>query len=274
MTNVIDQAREYLGVCGRCGRDHRLTDAEARETIALDEALEDTPDLRDAIRSLGHNNLLCPPCVIAHQEETSAERQKTRLESLRRRVYGSGLMVTAAKAQTLLTSDPEIEAKNPALWSTIRRHPLDKNLWIFGTPGTSKTFAARCALNDYLAHGKTAAELSAHRLLDISRSFHPERDMRVYMDPNILLIEDIDKPIWTEDAISCLWRLIDARASQKLRLIITANARPDELRDQWRAKGRQNNSTISSMFERMLPMQRIETTGQSFRREREPGEEG
>lgn len=264
-SEVLAQARALAGVCARCGGDLRWTLEEAREIVAQDAALDGDPVLQATVRRLGQR-LYCGFCVKAYLRESSEEKRLSKQRELVGRTYRDGLMPAEARGMTFAHSSGGVEQRCPALWSAVRAFPLKESLWIVGEPGTGKTFAARCAANQYLAQFRTAGELSALRVQEIGHLFHQERELRRFGEVNLLVLEDLDKPAWTSEGIAALWRLVDMRAGKGLRLIVTSNEDRKTLEMRWLALPSVTGATVYSLWDRMRPMDRVEVRGASLRK--------
>ncbi len=259
---------EIVGPCPGCeSPPHRSYTVEQQEAIiALDAEIgRDAPELNATIRRL---DSWCPICIRQHEQATGKEARRNKIDVLTRRTYRQELIPASGKLMKFSCSNKEVEPPNEEIFDRFREElPIKKNLWIHGDPGTSKTFLARCILNAYLADYKTAGELASSRINEIGRGFHADRDVKPFAKLNILLIEDIDKPSWHRDGLSALWNLIDKRATEGTRIIVTSNQEPQVISTRMRQVSSQNTTLVTSMFERLMPMERIHTTGASARRE-------
>lgn len=255
-----------LGKCPDCGMSTYFDRATEKQIIETDQELERiSPALNAVVRRFGRS-MVCRRCSDIKEHMDARDRHAHRLDVLRRRTYREGLMPESAKLATFAGSKKEIENQNPEHWASFRECPLSQSLWIYGNPGTGKTFAARCILNNYLDQYRTVAEISAHKLNELGRSFRAERDLAPYAEANLLLIEDIDKPQWHAEGASALWRLADLRKTSDLRCLITANLTPHGLYAQIRNATPANKTLVSSLFDRFRPIKGVEMTGDNQRR--------
>lgn len=256
---------DIVGPCPGCGQRHAYSEAERRQMVETDAVLESiSPDLHAVIRAVGQN-VYCIRCINQLQEASADARRAMRADNLTRRTYRDGLIPGIARDMRFSGSKPEIEATNETIWDVLRAYPLEKNIWLCGDPGVGKTYAARCVLNQYLDQGRSAAEVSAHRLDEIGRGWKPEQELQPYARVAVLLIEDIDKPRWHAEGVSALWRLCDMRATAKLRLIVTANKDKADAEPQLLAAAKDNDTVVYTLWERMRPIRMMRMGGQSLR---------
>lgn len=140
-----------------------------------------------------------------------------------------------------------------------------QSLYIHGECGTGKTYAARCVLYQALQANKSVAEITAYALIRHSALFGAEEIIRPYERAQFLLIDDIDKPHWDTKALSFLWYLVNARADNGGRTIITSNVEPDKLRNVFAGTTGGNESKLESIFQRLHPTTVIGMHGKSRR---------
>lgn len=168
--------------------------------------------------------------------------------------------------------DPEIEALNHSAWSQGRAwvESAGKNLFISGDIGTGKTTLARACLHEAFMAGASVAETNGRRLCKTADSYREGEGIFVrWAKVKYLLLDDIDKARWTLDRVDALWELLDARATAKLRTIMTSNpALPGlvkVLQSNLARDGRENHSHVMAALDRMKPCVKLELTGKSLR---------
>ena len=108
--------------------------------------------------------------------------------------------------------------------------------YIFGEPGTGKTYAAAAAVRLALKSGLTAKMITAKRLLDAIKEGYDANDSYALEDAEtvqLLVLDDLGAERPTDWAIETLSSLIDTRYSTDHPTIITSNYRLGELRDLW-----------------------------------------
>ena len=141
----------------------------------------------------------------------------------------------------------------------------DTALYLYGSCGTGKTFAARCILFQAMQGGNTVAEVTAYDLLKRALRFEGMELTRQYEAAKYLLIDDFDKPNWDEKATAYIWQLFNTRAENGGRTILTSNFEPKNLRDIFAGQTGGNDTTVESMFQRLHPVTSIEIAGTSRR---------
>jgi DNA replication protein DnaC len=139
------------------------------------------------------------------------------------------------------------------------------SLYIYGGCGTGKTYAGRSILHQALSQRKTVGEITAHRLLSMARRFDGHITTAKYSQFKFLMIDDIDKPDWTAKDVSFLWELLDSRATNGGRTVITSNVKPEDLRKVLNREPGANGSVIESALQRLAPVEVVELTGKSMR---------
>lgn len=108
--------------------------------------------------------------------------------------------------------------------------------YIFGDPGTGKTYAAAAAVRLALKSGLTAKMITAKRLLDAIKEGYDANDSYALESAEtvqLLVLDDLGAERPTDWAIETLSSLIDTRYATDLPTIITSNYRLGELRDLW-----------------------------------------
>ena len=263
---LSDEQRDWhnrIGPCPGCGKRLDYTHEECVEMIETDDRLRvNAPGLSRQLLSM---SVYCHPCDIRMQDEARTAANESALYRLYVDTYSRGLMPDVARGINWEKSSGEIEARNAVAFQTLRG-PRTKNIWIIGPPGTGKTFAARCVLASSMKNKRTVGELSAISLVSISKDFHSEKLLRKWADVSVLLIDDIDKPTWTPPAMDCLFGILDRRSGNQ-RILITSNQLPENVGKVWNAVQSHNATYANTLFERLLPMERVYFEGNSLRRE-------
>jgi len=209
----------------------------------------------------------CSKCLAERERIQREGDRAARIKALIAQTYQRGLLPGVARACRWERSNPDIEAKNPKAWQTARSFATaNGNAWINGHPGTGKTFMARCIANEMLVNCHRVAELSAHSvrawaILDLGT------EMRRWVTPYLLIIDDLDKLHLSDWALGNLLQLLQRRmdAGGK-RLVLTANTTGAMLAATWkRSVSPTLASTVTSIFERILPATGIVLSGGSNR---------
>ncbi len=108
--------------------------------------------------------------------------------------------------------------------------------YVFGDPGTGKTYAAAAAVRLALKSGLTARLITSKHLLDAIKRGYDEGDSYALESAEtvqLLVLDDLGAERATDWAIETLSALIDVRYSTDHPTIITSNYRLGELRDMW-----------------------------------------
>ena len=133
-----------------------------------------------------------------------------------------------------------------------------------GPQGRGKSFAARYALwRSFVEAGKLTFEVSARRLL---RDGDRIDGWRLLCKSDVVLIDDLDKAVWNEQACATFWEVADVISRRRGRFLLTTNTPINEL-----AKSVKNNGgpmcDLSPAIDRMLPMIGVEAEGDNLRRD-------
>lgn len=139
------------------------------------------------------------------------------------------------------------------------------NWYIYGNKGRGKTFLARCLLNTAFDLGMIVGELNA---VDFTTQYDMNRGkgLKYLRDPQVILIDDIDKAAWTVFSFQQLYGILNYRNERNKKTIITSNTILDDLIDHLK-KHIDNHGMISAAFDRMNPVQKVRMIGDSFRKD-------
>lgn len=264
---------EHLGPCRCCGQiGCPYTAAISREELVaiwtadrrLQESIPVTNARFDNIARAG----LCEKCIAMHKKERNAAMKQEKIRKLRVRLSGMGIVPPEFAKCSFMDSEEHIMLKNPETWEWARSWtPKSEAAWIFGDRGTGKTFLARCILNAQLDAGVSVGELSAVKFNQNAKrrfyDWHKERE--TYGKVRVLLIEDIDKAVWTLEGLSELYSLLDERHSNERRTFVTTNATIEWCTAQWKDASAGNESLPGTIKDRLKPIRRIEFAGPTLR---------
>jgi DNA replication protein DnaC len=85
-------------------------------------------------------------------------------------------------------------------------------------------------------------------------------------EPDVLLLDDVDKAPWTPITLGWMWQLLDVRRGKQRSTIMTSNQMPHELIRHWEEYIPKNKSVPFAILDRMKPMLVLELAGDSLRR--------
>lgn len=144
-------------------------------------------------------------------------------------------------------------------------HGLKSNVALRGEPGRGKSMAARYALmRSYVEFGQSVCEVSARRLmregdrLDIWRAVNSS---------DVLLVDDIDKAVWGEQAVATFWEVCEGINRRRARVIITGNVSLIRMNDEIVQKLGSSHD-MQPAYDRLLPLVGIKVVGDNLRREK------
>ena len=211
--------------------------------------------------------VLCDACATKHREET---KQGDRARAIRVRVARLkqlGDLSEATASASFGESDAAIEGTNPEAWAAGRVWTPDAgNLYLWGRPGTGKSYLGRCLLHQMIQSGHDVAEVTARRVEKVAARFDEGAGTWLrWTQARLLLLDDIDKPKWNSGALAALWELLDTRASANLRTIVTANVGPREILAMLHEANVANESVADATLNRLRPLQVFKMVGGSNR---------
>lgn len=199
---------------------------------------------------------------IAFREHNAATR---RTERLREWEYLWTRSVVGRDLSALRMEDFERTQAVVDIDACFDGYGLKSNVALRGEPGRGKSMAARYALmRSYVEFGQSVCEVSARRLmregdrLDIWRAVNHS---------DVLLIDDIDKSVWTEQAVATFWEVCEGVNRRRARVIITGNVSLIRMNDEIVQRLGQTHD-MQPAFDRLLPMVGIKVLGDNLRREK------
>lgn len=108
--------------------------------------------------------------------------------------------------------------------------------YLWGEPGTGKTYAAACAVRLWVERGGTAKIVTAKGLLDDVRGEYGGVDRSSLARARgygLLVLDDLGAEQRTEWGMATIEDLVDFRYTRGLPTVVTSNYRIGQLRDLW-----------------------------------------
>jgi DNA replication protein DnaC len=172
--------------------------------------------------------------------------------------------------QTWANADPEIMAgPNMEAWEDAKKWAFGDyvSAYMWGPPGTGKTYAARCLLYESMDQRNSVTEITAYNMLKNERGFSTQYKCALLEGCTTLLIDDIDKAIWDDRALMYLLNLLDTRSTAGGKTLITSNVAPGyNLRTVLSGSSSSTNgSIIEAAMQRLHPTLTINFAGESIR---------
>ena len=220
----------------------------------------------------GANGLYSPVARFCTPECRNTHEAKLRAsEALLARRDRAALWHTFACAGRICDDTAEIgsaQIKKTKCIVEVDRHftesGLDCSLVFRGPQGRGKSFAARYALwRSFVEAEKMPFEVSARRLL---RDGDRLDGWKLLCKSDVILIDDLDKAVWTEQACATFWEMSDVISRRRGRFLLTTNTPINELAKSVRTNGGPM-CDLSPAIDRMLPMIGVEAEGENLRRE-------
>lgn len=150
-----------------------------------------------------------------------------------------------------------------ALWE-----PLCQNIWLYGKPGRGKTHIAKCAAQRIRKQGNRAIVVTGQIFREIGESFDRQEEFAKYIYHDLVVIDDLDKCVWTAKAVEALWYFLDCRAKWRKHVIVTANVTPKAMLEILIVGCPQNESMAFAAIDRLNPCKSFEIKApQSKRRD-------
>lgn len=148
-----------------------------------------------------------------------------------------------------------------ALWE-----PLNQNIWLYGKPGRGKTHIAKCAVQRIRNQGNTAIIVTGNVFREIGESFDRQDEFAKYIYHDLVVIDDLDKCVWTPKAVEALWYLLDCRAKWRKHVIVTANVEGKAMLQILMAGCPQNESMAFAAMDRLNPCTSFEVKSPKSKR--------
>ena len=229
-----DTIRDGLLICGKCGtpRQTRLPFALSGRTVV--------------------------PCLCRCREEAMVQEdaaRRCREEAVRLdRLRSVGIQDQMFKGSRFETAD----GQNGAIMAKLARYAdrFDEalagniGLFLYGGPGSGKTFAAACIANRVLDQGTEALMTSFPRVINGMGGFDADRNAYIkdLVRYPLLILDDFGVERDTEYVSELIYQVIDARYREGTPLILTSNLHWDEI------EGRAQDLKRERIYDRVREM--------------------
>lgn len=211
--------------------------------------------------------LYCDECIAILDEEQARRNHTAEIKARIEKAVARELLHPDTTTIAFETASPP-RPENAASWDKAVNAPFTKNLYLFGNPGTGKTYLARCLLMRDAAAGRSVAEASIRRIVKTADRFDEGKGWLLALEKTgTLLLDDFDKLQWTANALSVVWELLNERAANNRRTIVTANMSLSDMIAMMIRSSRDNPTMVESTIDRLAPLDIIEFTGTSRRSE-------
>ncbi len=180
----------------------------------------------------------------------------------------TGLISPKFGVQTFKASDRAIVERNRNAWIKAFLWVAGdyRAMYVWGTPGTGKTYLARCVAFEYITRrDASVCEVTAYQMLKQAVKFEPGAFVKTIERCGLLIIDDIDKVAWNQTGLSFLWSLLNARYENGGRTIITSNVPAKNFRELFTNVDGANLSVVEATLQRLHKILTIEITGGSAR---------
>lgn len=208
-----------------------------------------------------HGEVLCYTCTLRAQEQ--AERDQA--DTVRADRLAAAFVVGALPAWWRGWMPPALTGQQAAALTAIDSVP-DACVWLYGKPGRGKTVLA-CTLLYHEARRCRSIGLAKSDTLNDSRM---DRTLQRYLCcANTLLIDDIEKGVYSEPGVAAIHAVLDRRHDARLRTIITSERTPAQVHETFIAlSGTQyGTSTLSRLAVGRLKPLVLELTGKNLRKD-------
>lgn len=210
---------------------------------------------------------LCPPCL--NRAELAFQKRKRQEETEVRISEGIAMLDLPPNMRSygFHLSTPEIEALNKAAWDFAREwKPATESLWLWGNPGCGKSFLALSIARRALWNRLSVCHVNARRLVTVLQKFDEGHEtISRWKNSRVLIFDDIDKLKVSENNITGLWEILDARVTNGYPTIVTSNWDPKLLRQTWSEQLHTNPTQVTATLDRLKPCTIIQMAGESHR---------
>ncbi len=150
----------------------------------------------------------------------------------------------------------------------------DNGLYLYGKPGTGKTFLAAIIAQEYIKRGRTVVFADVPSLLDqLKSTFNKDSDetinnlMETLSAVDLLILDDIGTESTTEWAIERLYLIVNNRYTEGKPIIATANYKLEQVAGKLnRTKNSEENVTGNRIVSRLKQICKVVEIGGNDRR--------
>ena len=148
-----------------------------------------------------------------------------------------------------------------------------KGIFLYGQPGTGKSYLASALMNSYASKGLKVSFVKVPQLIqelkqNIKDSEFRQKTMHALQKSDVLVLDDIGSEAvtaWTRDEI--LFPILDYRMSKKKKTYFTSNYKPKELMENYLLSSQKNGMvSVQRLMERIRTLSLpVELAGKSRR---------
>lgn len=224
--------------------------------VEYDESRVRDDSIRGLLSSVA-SMLSCDACIDSANNQRAVERAGRHIENLRHSTFnGTAAPIWAMECRF---NKAQVVAENRETYKTAYRWDCQRPVWIFGPSGSGKTWLG-CAMlhraieQRHLPGFRSSAddvELAAHKF-DRSKLLQP------LDDAGCLLLEDLDKTVWTTKGVGALRYMLDKRKSNNHPTILTSNRPIATVVRVW--EGVAKADVVSSVANQLRGLKQLELT--------------
>jgi len=218
---------------------------------------------------IGPFKRFCNPCALRRQAKADLADQFRDRQLNFKAAIDAGLVLEETRRCTFEESRPEVEQRNEYNYAYLRDWTGGENIMLYGAVGAGKSYAARCVLvKAALDFGWTVSETSGFRLISESKSRHWDKGAHhvdAWRTTRLLLIDDLDKAEYKTHELYYLRDILDRRAGNNRRTIVTANMDMQGLHEHLCRLPGVNRVAVDACLDRLAPLRETNMAGDSLR---------